>query len=96
MSGDTASSTRRLWNRLTGPIKVGLVFAALGLILAIVGIVRGEVPPRAASIFIALLISGGSWGIVSWAIATAARDVDRDIAAAEEIEAQTLAGDEEC
>ena len=64
----------------SGPLKIGLLFAALGLILAIVGIIRGQVPLRFGSIFMALLISGGSWGIVSWAVATAARDVDRDVA----------------
>jgi len=98
MSGESSASTRPLWNRFTGPIKVGLLFAALGLILAIVGIVRGEVPPRPASIFMALLISGGSWGVVSWAIATAARDVDRDVATDEEMdgmEAPALTGDQE-
>lgn len=69
--------------RLRMPIRVGLICALLGILLAIVGIVRGMVPLRPISIFLALLISGGTWGIVSWAIATAAEDVDRDIAEAE-------------
>jgi hypothetical protein len=29
------------------------------------------------------LISGGTWGVVSWAIATAAVEVERDVAEAE-------------
>jgi len=72
------------WARLKGPTKAGLICALLGMLLAIVGIVRGMVPLRPLSIFLALLISGGTWGIVSWAIATAAADVDRDISDAED------------
>jgi hypothetical protein len=50
------------------------------MLLAIVGIIRGIVPANPLSILLALLISGGSWGLVSWAVATAAVDVESDIA----------------
>jgi hypothetical protein len=50
------------------------------MLLAVVGIVRGIVPANPLSIFLALLISGGSWGLVSWAVATAAVDGERDVA----------------
>jgi len=66
--------------RLSLPLRVGLICAALGIILAVVGIIRGNVPLNAASILLALLISGGSWGVVSWAVTTAAVDVERDLA----------------
>ena len=59
---------------------MGLICAALGMILAIVGIIRGNVPLNPVSILLALLISGGSWGVVSWAITTAVVDVERDLA----------------
>jgi hypothetical protein len=62
------------------PLRVGLICAALGMILAIVGIIRGNVPLNPLSILLALLISGGSWGVVSWAITTAVVDVERDLA----------------
>ena len=55
------------FSRLGLPARVGLICAALGMILAIVGIIRGNVPLNPASILLALLISGGSWGVVSWA-----------------------------
>jgi hypothetical protein len=42
--------------------------------------VRGTVPANPASIAIALLIGGGVWFLVSWAVATAAVDVETDIA----------------
>ncbi|NOZ70447.1 MAG: hypothetical protein GXP38_00805 [Chloroflexi bacterium] len=64
---------------LRGPLKVGLIAASIGILFAVIGIFRGVVPPRAASILMAILISGGSWGIVAWAIATAAYDVEHDI-----------------
>jgi len=67
-------------SRLGLPLRVGIICAALGIILAIVGIVRGNVPLNPASILLALLISGGSWGVVSWAITTAAVDVEHDLA----------------
>jgi hypothetical protein len=65
--------------RLSLPLRVGLVFAFLGIVLAVVGILRGNVPAKPLSIFLALLISGGSWGLVSWAVATAVVDVERDV-----------------
>jgi hypothetical protein len=67
-------------SRLDLPLRVGLICAALGMILAIVGIVRGNVPLNPVSIVLALLISGGSWGVVSWAITTAVVDVEHDLA----------------
>jgi len=68
------------FSRISLPLKVGLIFAFVAMLLAIVGIVRGIVPANPLSIFLALLISGGSWGLVSWAVASAAVDVERDIA----------------
>ncbi len=67
--------------RLSLPLRVGLISAALGILLAVVGIVRGTVPANVLSVFLALLISGGSWGVVSWAVATAVVDVEQDAAA---------------
>ncbi len=68
------------FSRFGLPLRVGLICAALGIILAIVGIVRGNVPLNPLSIFLALLISGGSWGVVSWAVTTAVVDVESDLA----------------
>ena len=70
--------------RLSTPLKIGLAFGLVGLALTIVGIVRGTVPPNPASIAIALLIGGGVWFVVSWAVATAAVDVEKDLAEAQD------------
>jgi hypothetical protein len=72
------------WQRLDGPLKVGLVFAALGIILTIVGIFRDPTTPVTAwSLGVGSLISGLTWGLVSWAIATAAVEVENDVRQAE-------------
>ena len=83
-TGESPGSVRRWWStRLGLPTRVGIVFAALGIALALVGIARGNVPANPLSISMALLISGGSWGIVSWAVARAVVDVESDLADAE-------------
>lgn len=66
--------------RLSGPVKAGLIAAALAILLVVIGILRGNVPLNPLSILLALLIGGGSWGVVVWAVATAALDVERDLA----------------
>ncbi len=62
----------------SGPVKVGAIFGSIGILLTIVGIARGNVPLNPASIGMALLIGGGVWFLVAWAVATAAVDVDQD------------------
>ncbi len=79
------------WKRLSGPLKIGLGAALLGIVLAIIGIARGNVPLNFQSILIALLISGVGWGLVAWAIATAAHDVESDLAEAENTDANSPA-----
>ncbi len=85
MSAETDSpKDGKLWHRLNGPTKIGLVFAALGILLTVIGVFRDPTTPvNAWSLGIGALISGGTWGIVSWAIATAAVEVERDVAEAE-------------
>lgn len=66
---------RRLWARLSGPVKIGLVFGLLGALLTVFGILGGDLAPLTArSLLLGILIGGGSWGVVSWAIASAASD----------------------
>ena len=79
-----SASGKNLWQRLNGPTKIGLVFAAAGILLTIIGILRDPTTPvNAWSLGMGMLISGGTWGVVSWAIATAAVEVERDVAEAE-------------
>ena len=76
------------WQRREGPVKIGIVFAVLGIVLTIIGIIRDPTTPATVwSIGMGSLIAGGVWGIVSWAIATAAMEVEEDVKAAETAQA---------
>ena len=73
-----------MWQRLDGPLKIGLAAASIGIVLTIIGIFRDPTTPITAwSLGIGSLISGGVWGLVSWAIATAAVEVEADVQEAE-------------
>jgi hypothetical protein len=66
---------RQLWTRLSGPIRIGLVVGLLGALLTVIGLLTGSFAPLTArSVLLGILIGGGSWGVVSWAIAAAAFD----------------------
>lgn len=65
------------------PIKIGLGFGLIGLFLTVIGIVRGQVPLAPLNIAMALVIGGGVWFVVAWAVASAAVDVERDVEAEE-------------
>lgn len=69
---------RNLWQHRSVPVKTALIFASIGLLLVLVGIARGIVPLKPLSIVLALALSAGSWGLVSWAVATAAVDVESE------------------
>lgn len=75
---------KNIWQRFDGPTKVGLTFAILGIMLTIVGILRDPTTPVTLwSLSMGSLIAGATWGIVSWAIAYAAVEVENDVREAE-------------
>lgn len=87
---------RNLWQRLNGPAKVGLFFAVLAIVLTIIGIFRDPTTPITAwSLGMGSLISGLTWGLVSWAIATAAMEVEEDVRQAEAEETEIPAQNDE-
>jgi len=54
---------------------VGLV----GAVLTVVGLAAGNLAPLTVrTLLLGLLLGGGSWGVVSWAIAAAAVDATAD------------------
>lgn len=70
---------KRLWTRLSGPVKIGLVLGLIGALLTIFGLLKGNLAPfTLRSLLLGIVIGGGSWGVVSWAIAAAARDAMSD------------------
>lgn len=78
------ASIRGFWRRLSGPTKVAIVCAAVAIVLTVVGQLRHPDQITVRSMLMGILIGGGSWGLVSWAIAYAAWDVESEIAAEEQ------------
>ena len=78
------------WKKLGGPIQIGLVLGMIGALLTLIGILMGNLaPPTARSIILGIVLGGGSWGVVSWAIAAVAADT------ADESDTQPAAEEEE-
>jgi hypothetical protein len=79
-TGKRMTRLRQLWRRLGVPVKIGVAFAVVAGLMALVGwVVRPEYTSRSVlSLFLAVLISAGTWGLVSWAIAAAAVEATRE------------------
>ncbi len=58
------------------PVKIGFAFAGIAVVLVAIGIAKGTVPRDPVSILLALGISAITWGVVAWAVATAAVDTE--------------------
>jgi len=72
-------ATRKLWARLSAAVKIGLIVGLIGALLTVIGLLKGDFAPLTArSFLLGILIGGGSWGVVSWAIAAAAAEVLAD------------------
>ena len=70
---------KQLWSKLSGPLKIGLVAGLIGALLTVIGLLKGGFAPLTAwSLFFGILLGGGVWGLVSWAIATAAADASKE------------------
>jgi hypothetical protein len=73
------SSMKLRWQQLSGPLKIGLVIGAIGAVLTVAGLLLGHLAPLTwHSLLLGILLGGGSWGVVSWAIASAAADATSD------------------
>ncbi len=66
---------KQRWTKLSGPLRIGLVVGTIGALLTVIGLFWGDFAPLTVrSFFLGILLGGGSWGVVSWAIASAAAD----------------------
>ena len=76
------TAIKQQWQSFSGPLKIGSIFALLAVMLTIVGIIRDPGTPISVwSLVVGSLVSGVTWGLISWAIATAAVTVEQDAAA---------------
>jgi hypothetical protein len=74
------STVKNIWQQMDGPTQIGIICATIGIILTIVGIIRDPTTPVTLwSLTVGCLITGIVWGTVSWAIAFAAVEVEKDV-----------------
>jgi hypothetical protein len=67
------------WRKLGAPVKIGLVLGFVGALLTVIGLLVGHLAPLSVrSLVLGILLGGGSWGVVGWAVASAAADVLED------------------
>jgi hypothetical protein len=73
-----------LWARargvLHGPVLVGVIAALIAIGLSVFGMVRNPdaTPINLRSLLLVVVLAGGSWGLIAWAIATAAVEAGKD------------------
>jgi hypothetical protein len=74
------SLVARLRGLLHGPVLIGLIAAAVAIGLSVFGMVRNPdaTPLNFRSLLLVVLLAGGSWGLIAWAIATAAVEAGKD------------------
>jgi hypothetical protein len=71
--------------RLSGPVLIAGVFALLAVVLTLLGLWRDH-NLSLRNVVLALLLCGGTWGLVSWAIATVVVQVEEDVASGKDID----------
>ena len=68
------------WRRLGGAVKIGLVLGVVGALLTVIGLLMGNLAPLTTrSLILGVVLGGGSWGVVGWAIAAVATDTADDV-----------------
>jgi hypothetical protein len=65
---------------LHGPVLVGVIAALLAIALSVFGMLRNPdaTPLNVRSLLLVVVLAGGSWGLIAWAIATAAVEAGKD------------------
>lgn len=70
----------RVRGALHGPLLVGVIAALIAIGLSVFGMVRNPeaTPLNVRSLLLVVVLAGGSWGLIAWAIATAAVEAGKD------------------
>ncbi len=65
---------------LRGPVLIGVVAALIAIGLSVYGMLTNPnaTPLTLRSLLLVIVIAGGSWGLIAWAIATAAVEAGKD------------------
>ncbi|MBI5031495.1 MAG: hypothetical protein HZB51_13280 [Chloroflexi bacterium] len=77
-------ASQSIWTRVRGafhgPVLVGVIAAFVAIALSVFGMVRNPeaTPINLRSLFLVVVLAGGSWGLIAWAIATAAVEAGKD------------------
>lgn len=76
-SADFISRARHI---LRGPILIGVIAALVAIVLSLYGMLTNPnaTPLTLRSFLLVVVIAGGSWGLIAWAIATAAVEAGKD------------------
>lgn len=71
---------RRVRHYLRGPLLVGVIAALIAIGLSLFGMITNPnaTPLNLRSFLLVVVIAGGSWGLIAWAIATAAVEAGKD------------------
>ncbi|MGE5140948.1 MAG: hypothetical protein ACM3JD_15895 [Rudaea sp.] len=69
----------RVRSHLHGPLLIGVVAALIAIGLSLYGMIVNKAAPLSLQSFaLVILVAGGSWGLIAWAIATAAVEAGKD------------------
>jgi hypothetical protein len=65
---------------LRGPILIGVIAALVAVALSVFGMLRNPeaTPLNVRSLLLVIVLAGGSWGLIAWAVATAAVEAGKD------------------
>lgn len=65
---------------LRGPVLIGVIAALIAIGLSLFGMLTNPsaTPLTLRSFLLVVVIAGGSWGLIAWAIATAAVEAGKD------------------
>ncbi len=70
----------RIRGALHGPLLIGVIAALVAIGLSLYGMLTNPnaTPLTLRSFVLVVLIAGGAWGLIAWAIATAAVEAGKD------------------
>ncbi len=80
MAEQKKSFVARVRGALHGPLLVGVIAALVAIGLSVFGMVRNPeaTPLNVRSLLLVVVLAGGSWGLIAWAVATAAVEAGKD------------------